>query len=332
MPSMTIEEQWRTLEGEIGDGTWRMLLARPQKGYALFTAIEAGSKRRSLLLRVPETLVPARRDWPACRGLEPVALRLDGHPHFGVVLGDARYTDVFSALAEDLARRITDAGSAQNAVRTLVGQLARWQNFLAVPVEGLGEGAQRGLWGELCFLSERLIPTLGAGAIMAWKGPEKGHQDFQLPRVAVEIKTTIAKQPQMVSISSERQLDDAHWSSLFLHVFILEVHQGGQHTLPAAVESIRQAFAFHEVERERFEVALLAAGYLDVHAHRYADRSYAIREASTFRVKDGFPRITEAGLPDGIGSVSYGLNLASCSPFLVNVTEMLAALTAPGPL
>jgi hypothetical protein len=56
------------------------------------------------------------------------------------------------------------------AVATLLGQLVRWQKFLAASVEGLSDEAQRGLWGELHCLRERLLPALGAAAVAGWKG------------------------------------------------------------------------------------------------------------------------------------------------------------------
>ena len=143
---MTIDEQWRALEAEAaGTDGWRMQLARPLKGHPLFVAVERS--RRVLLLRIPAEAIPPRHQWPACTGLEMLAVQLAGHTHLGVALREERFGDVFSALVEDLARRVEQEGSSPtHAVEVLIGQLARWQRFLAASTAGLSPEAQRGLW------------------------------------------------------------------------------------------------------------------------------------------------------------------------------------------
>lgn len=317
---MTIEAQWAALESEahgLTNDAWRLRLARPVGGHPLFAAVSSG--RRALLLRTAHTLIPARSDWPSCTGLEVVALTLDGHVYLGVVLKESRFADVFAALAEDLVRRIETAEpGAGAAIAVFLGQLRRWQRFLASSIEGLNAAAQRGLWGELHLLQTQLIPVLGPSAAVAgWKGPEGAHQDFQYAAAWVEVKTTLAKQPQSVRITSERQLDDSHGPELFLHVLALESQAAGPDTLPARVAALRNALASAPATRERFEDALLSVGYHDRDAPRYATTGYAVRRADTFRVAPGFPRIIESQLPVGVGDVAYALDLAACASFTV---------------
>lgn len=322
---MTIEDQWLALESELhGDG-WRMQLARPLKGHPLFVAIEGA--RRALLLRVPASTIPPRHLWPACTGLEVLAVQLAGHAHLGVALREPRFGDVFTALAEDLARRVEqERGEPIHVVAVFISQLTRWQRFLAASAVGLSAEAQRGLWGELHFLHTRLLPTLGGAAVAGWKGPEGAHQDFQFSGAWIEVKTTLAKQPQTVLIASERQLDDTLAPALFLHVLMLESQEGGLSTLPALVTQVRSALGAWPASREPFEEALLAAGYLDRHAPRYAGVGYAVRQTDDFRVGLGFPRIVEADLPAGVGDASYQLSLAACAGFITPASSLTATL------
>lgn len=328
---MTIDEQWLTLETEAagGDG-WRMQLARPLKGHPLFVAVDG--VRRALLLRVPPEVMPPRHQWPACTGLEVLAVQLGGHAHLGVVLREPRFGDVFSALAEDLARRVEqEAREPAQAVAVFIGQLTRWQRFLAATVAGLGAEAQRGLWGELHCLHTRLLPLVGGAAVNAWKGPDGAHQDFQFSNAWIEVKTTLSKQPQAVRITSERQLDDTHAPSLFLHVLMLEAQADGPITLPVLVAQVRAALVAWPAAREPFEDALLAARYLDLHAPRYAATGYAVRHEEDFQIGSGFPRIIEADLPTGVGDASYELSLAACAAYIAAPTALAAALAAPLP-
>lgn len=324
----TIDSQWRELEAEPPSAGWRLRLALPRKGFPLHVALEGTTQRRALLLRVPEEVIPPRKRWPACRGLLLFIETLNGQPHCGVVLKEARFADVFAALAEDLARRVAATATAAEAVATLLGQLARWQKFLAVTVEGLSDEAQRGLWGELHCLREWLLPAFGTAAVTGWKGGERAQQDFQFPTGALEVKTTTAKQPQAVRITSERQLDDAPWPALFLHVLVLEVREGGPATLPAMVEGLRAALTADAGGREQFEDALIASGYFDTNAPRYAGRGYAVRAAHWFRVLGTFPRIVEAGLCAGVGDVHYALSLAACEPFSIDPGKAIGMLAA----
>ena len=326
----TIEEQWRELEAEPGGVAWRLLLARPHKGYPLHVALDGRTRRRALLLRAPAESIPSRRQWPTCRGLVLFTETVNGQPHCGVALKEARFADVFAALAEDLARRVSETTKAEEAVRTLFGQLARWQKFLTSSGEGLGDEEERGLWGELHCLREWLLPAFErvGEALAGWKGGERAHQDFQFARGALEVKTTIAKQPQAVRIASECQLDEAPWPALFLHVLVLEVREGAPETLPAIVGNLRAAlFGAEPSTREAFEDGLLAAGYLDGHAPRYAGRGYTVRAAHWFRVRGRFPRLVEAALPPGVGDANYALSVAACMPFAIEPAQALAVLT-----
>jgi len=328
---MTIDAQWAELERETrdrADAGWRLRLARPVSGHPLFVGVHGG--RRYLLLRSARGAIPPRATWPDCAGLELLAVELEGYAYFGVALREGRFADVFAALAEDLARRIEE-GPATEAVDVFAGQLARWRRFLAASTEGLGEEAQRGLWGELHFLLSVLLPTLGGAAATGWKGPSAAHQDFQFPGAWIEVKTTLAKQPQAVRITSERQLDDTHAPALFLHVLMLEAVEGGASTLPALVAHVRTALDAWPAAREVIEDALLAAGCLDLHAPRYAATGYAVRRTDTFRVGPGFPRIVESALPPGVGDASYKLSLAACTGFSVPLPALVAALQSIPP-
>lgn len=269
--------------------------------------------------------MPTRRHWPRCKGLEPLTVAVGGSAHFGVALKEPRFADVFTALAEDLVRRVADADTPAKRISALLGGLARWQKFLAASLDGLSDEQQRGLWGELYFLREHLLPALGTSAVNGWKGGERSHQDFQFSTGAVEVKTTLAKQPQTVRITSERQLDAKRWAVLFLHVLALDVRETND-TLPAMVVSLRLALSEDAAALERFEEELLEYGYLDAHAPRYSGRGYVVRSAKFFRVGTKFPCLVEADLSAGIGDVNYALSVGACERFKVTSRAVVTAL------
>jgi hypothetical protein len=325
-----IEEKWLELEEEAGESneSWRLRLALPLADLCLFVAVHGG--KRYLLLRTRREEIPPRSGWPSCVGLELLAVKLEEYDYFGVVLRENRFRDVFAALAEDLAHRISSVPNDQS-VSIFVGQLARWQSFLAAATEGLGHEARRGLWGELHFLLEVLLPAIGGSATIGWKGPEKAHQDFQFPSAWIEVKTTLASQPQTVRINSERQLDNTRGPELYLHVIALDAVAGGEYTLPELVRRVRSLLVRWPYYREQFETSLIEAGYLDIHASRYGGLGYAVRCQRTFHVSKTFPRIVENDLRYGVGDISYRLSLASCESFGVPISKLIASITNKEP-
>jgi hypothetical protein len=330
-PAIGFSALWAELETSAAtDGArWWLIRCRATPGLSLLAAREPGAGRRALLLPLDGAEAPVRRQWPRLAALSPIFVDVDDTAHIGVILAEPRFADVFDSLAVDLARRVEEAADADGAVIALLGQLHRWQRFLTATAQGLDLAAQRGLWGELHFLGESLLPALGpSAAVAAWTGPQGAHQDFQAASAWVEVKTTLAKQPQAVRITSERQLDDTHSPALFLRVLSLESNEAGTGTLPARVAMLRATLAAAPGARENFEDALLAAGYLDRDAPRYASPGYAVRRADTYRVRTGFPRIVEAGLPVGVGAVAYDLSLAACTDFTISPEAFQIALTA----
>jgi len=333
---MTIEDLWLELEAEVAKGAtaaWLTRLALPQPCQCLLVALETVASRRALLLPMPGTAMPAKHEWPDCHGLEVFSVAFAGQPHFGVRLRDTACADVFTALAEDVAPRVAAAPDARSAATVFIGRLRRWQRFLSAGKRGLSPEQQRGLYGELHTLRTHLLPSQGtAESVNCWRAPEAAHQDFQFAAGSVEVKTTTAKQPQLVRIASERQLDDTGIPALFLHVVVLDERvidaaagDAGE-SLPRIVASMRKTLAGESGTLDRFDDCLLESGYLEADAPRYEARRFTVRSEHTFRVTQGFPRVTENLLLEGVGNVTYDLSLAACNRFSVPIAAMLTAI------
>lgn len=184
--------------------------------------------------------------------------------------------------------------------------------------DGLNPSEQRGLYGELRFLHDYLIPVLGPGsAVASWIGPRRKPQDFHIAGMAVEVKTSIGGQHQTIQISGEQQLDDTGLKALYLyHLSLREVRDGGS-TLPGLIDTVRENLQGDLEALVAFNELLFTAGYLDKHRELYCEVGYADRSIQTFRVTDGFPRIIERDLTSGVGDVRYSVTLAACAPFQV---------------
>lgn len=328
----TIERLWQEMEAE-GGSAWRMRHARKDAAHPLVVALEPQHGGRVLLVPVLGLVLPPRREWPECRGLEWLTVSLDAVSYWGVRLRDAMCADVFTALAQDLDARLALTTTTEQAAAELFGRLKLWQQFLKTWREGMSLEARRGLWGELHFLHARLLPAMGAAAaVIGWKAGTAAHQDFQFAHAAVEVKTTSAKQPQSVRITSERQLDETGVGELFLNVVVVDEREVGMaagvsgQSLSALVAAVRLELAGDPPTLALFNDLLFHRGWLDEHAPRYESHRLTLREELAFRVDSGFPRLVEVDLPDGVGDVNYALSLPACKVFQVETGVMLATL------
>jgi hypothetical protein len=212
------------------------------------------------------------------------------------------------------------------AAGELLSQLLQWQKFLDARSEGLSDEEQRGLYGEL-YVLRRLVQALQtARAASGWVGPSGAAQDFRFGReIAIEVKTSIGGEPQAVKINGERQLDDSTVERLYLVCLSIARKADAGETLPDLIGWLRESLQKHPIELENFERALLEFGYLNSHEARYRLHGFTLRNERHFRIEEGFPRITEADLPDAVGQVEYRVALAGCTPFAVQFEQIVEA-------
>jgi hypothetical protein len=331
---MTIEQLWEEMEVESrANVAWLTRFATSCAGLPLLVALEQATRARALLVPVTNTAIPPSRDLPECHGLEIISVMLDLQPYFGVRLRDVAYVDVFTVLAEDVAPRVAVARDTAEAVAGLLDRLRQWQHFLTAAREGMSVEVQRGLWGELHVLKEHILPVFGAkAAVCGWKASSASHQDFQFSTGAIEVKSTAAKQPQSIRITSERQLDETGVGSLFLHIVVLderEVEEGegceGK-SLPKTINEIRAIICNETNTLSAFNDRLTDRGWIDSFADRYAARRWTVRRELSYRVQNGFPRLVEANLPAGVGDVNFSLSMAACEPFVASTQDMVKEL------
>jgi hypothetical protein len=220
--------------------------------------------------------------------------------------------------------------SSGEAFLAFAGRIAEWQTFLkALPDAGLNEREQRGLFAELQFLSDFLIPACGPDkAVQAWAGPKALAKDFQFAQLAFEVKATTTKEPIRFRVSSEIQLEHADDYTLMVFAVVYERVLAGGKTLPAFVQTLRDELKPNPLVSLRFNELLLQVGYLDVHSDRY-DSQLKTRSQHFFQVRNDFPRITGFDLPAGVTDVRYSILLSECRRFELPAAEIAEILKEP---
>jgi hypothetical protein len=185
------------------------------------------------------------------------------------------------------------------------------------------------VWGELFILRTALQPRWGDAVLEAWTAADPDEKDFRQGSIAVEVKATQAGRPQSVRINGEHQLEPpAGDGSLLLVVVETDAHEGGTgETLPEAVESARSLFS--GTAALKIDDRLVQRGYRDADEPAYRSTHYAARSVRWHEVAPGFPRLTAADLPFGVGDVNYLVSVDACAHWSVEevrLTDLLGPL------
>lgn len=332
--SGSIGQSWIALKGERADeyGYVRIRLS-PDCPHALYAALHRPSDMPAIMLELGTASLPARLRFPDTVGLRVHAHQVSPGPHgrtrIIVELIRTIYRDIFEVLADDVCRQIPQSANESEAAECLVARLSRWQTFLRkYTPDGLTPEEQAGLFGELWFLGTWLFDAVGASnTVASWKGPEAAEQDFQARSVAVEVKVTRSAGHEKLSISNVRQLDATGLAHLLLLHLSFDVRQGQAQTLPWLIASIEDRLDKHDAASvDEFRAKLTSVGYLPSQADLYSDTSYALRHHSFYRVAEGFPRLLESDLPNGIGDVRYSIAVAALQAFSLADTSVAGLL------
>jgi hypothetical protein len=299
----------------------------PESIFDISLALKRPDNIKTVLFRINKQNIvnPANLLHGKGFSLNQTVLKDDNKDHatLELILEDRNYASIFISLVQDIISSCSVESTERKMVNALVRRLQMWQHFLEFfGSEGLSELQQRGLYGELKFLFDFLIPHIGiVAAVQSWKGPQKAQHDFQMSGIAIEIKSGYEKQPQKIKISSEQQLDDHGFHALYLHYISIKEVIGSGKTLPQIIEEIRlKTVEFPGILNE-FNNLLILAGYLDSHKEKYSHKGFVNRSEYTFKVRDGFPRIIESNLKAGVGNVEYSIDLSACFPYIIDNDE-----------
>jgi len=308
----------------------------PNSQYNLFLGYDTHKNQRLLLMKIKTENEPCSDNFPKSKGFTINKLHFphdsDEYLTIGLILLENQYLDIFTILVNDVVNHIIAEKNEKSAIHTFLLRLKIWQQFLdKCGNDGLSHAEQIGLYGELRFLNDYLIPMFGSEkAVFSWIGPDNGRQDFQIEGMAFEVKTSAGKTDEFIHISSEEQLNDQSLRALFLyHLFIREIRNSSE-TLPNLIDQIQEKIYDDITTAEKFETLLMKSGYLEDHRKKYADHAYSDRTINVYHVTGNFPRIIPEQLVEGVGNVSYTLNLSACNPFRISENDFKSKIGSGG--
>ena len=308
LPIPTSAGQLEANEVELGSGVW---VARDH------------SDRQHLLVRVPEDVT---LDDTGTHGLG-VAVARHGIPNEV----DAAYIDLvclepavaatFAAVAADIATEAVQAGPDARRTR-VISALNKWRWFWGVDPTRLSASDAIGLFGELWFLIR--WAGVSADSVQAWDASNGARHDFQWLTQSVEIKTTSRAGPVVHTVQHLEQLDDAETGDLYLVSLRVARDALAANTLHSLVAVAIAELNSQPVARAELLTKLGQRGYTPVGRDQSA-LPYRIVEETLYKVAGDFPRLTRDsfpdGLPSGITSVSYQLDMSACNDWQVGTSS-----------
>jgi hypothetical protein len=300
--------------------------ADPQHPFDFFWGCDF--EGRCLLLFEYGTGFDSRDKRPELSGIDTIDIAVDtvSRRRLLLLLKDNQDRELFYRFCLDLLESTRACTSEEAALHVIIRRTWRWHQLLRSGGSGkLGLEAQKGLIGELLFLRDLLLRRFSASAALAfWQGPSGAPKDFAVGGIAIEVKARRGSDRPYVRISSEFQLDSDHTDELFLYVSELEQGPADHEdafTLKELVQSIQsQILATDPGAIELFEIRLMGAGYLE--EDDYSDTFWISSGVAVYHVGDGFPRITRAGLPEGVESVEYKVDLVACRSFEIELDRL----------
>jgi len=277
------------------------------------------SNRQHLLVRVPDGVT---LDLAGTHGLSASVAR-HRIPHhtdatfIDLVCLDPAVAATFAAVAADIAgetvRADPDARRSQ-----VISALNEWRWFWGMDPARLSSTEAVGLFGELWFL----IRWAGVSpeSVHAWDASDGARHDFQWPIRSVEVKATSRAGAVVHTIQHLEQLDNAETGALYLYSLRVARDALAANTLNSLVELATVALRDEPEARAQLVTKVGKRGYTTAGRDQSAV-PYRVIDESLYSVTDGFPRLTRSsfpgGLPDGVTSVSYQLDMNACTKWRI---------------
>ncbi len=219
-----------------------------------------------------------------------------------------------------------------------------------IDAEPLSRAAAVGLVAELKFMKEcrkRSLGTSWAALMRVWKGPLGAAQDFDFGQVRVEVKSSAAKNPTKIRISSLQQLDFAGGVLFLAFRGFPELDEGDSLEQSAGEKIVRLCDLIEEIKEDMKSERHATAEYEDrlrMLGIRSDARSLQPQAKTQFRVMGDwtyyavsggvlnrvreFPRLTseKLRLPEGIEELSYSILKGSISAFEIGEDEFWSGI------
>lgn len=241
-----------------------------------------------------------------------------------ISLLDSALIDIFYDFCLDLIATTTAQSSRREGLISLINRCWRWHSLLVRQRSSvLSETQQQGLYAELAFMIDYLLPRYGiAQSLQLWHGPFGANHDFSSDQLDIEIKSSKSTGTPRIKISSEFQLERAISKPLFMVFYTLSSDNHLGESIRTLAEKISNIIAKESpASYGLFQTLLDSVGFS--WAHDYEDFLWSIHSVNIYEITDDFPAILRANLANAIHNVSYELRPSELDSFVVAFNQFL---------
>ena len=241
-----------------------------------------------------------------------------GHDFWTYIsLTDEEAKSTFYALCEDIVDNIAPLTDQKEAFQHVLDRVRIWKRMFAAKGGLLSETSIQGLFGELYFIDEYLIPKFGKEkAIRAWGGPLGMSKDFSVGLEWYEVKCASATEDSVQISSHEQLLSDNPGHLVVAKVEKMpEAFNNGISTINALFEKIKLTLDDSPELFDDFMEKINKVGYIPDDAY---DRfKYKTIGMNFYKVDEQFPRLTSpSSFGNAISAISYRILINALIPYM----------------
>lgn len=316
---------WKEIEIEKGNSNGiKYRLFSPESDALIYLGILGGNSQKCLLIPHVEINQETLSNFPKFEHINITFVEFTQPlttSAICVILETDTLIDLFSFLCEDLIERIE--AKPNEYLKILGERLILWKKlFEAQSPTGLSLEDQRGLWGEIRFISDLLEKGMAAqDAINSWKGPKGMPKDFSTQLSDIEIKTSIQSNHPKITINGAEQLTKNQDKNLFLVCYQIQESQLGT-SLLEIINNLQSSLEGTPTALLEFNETLFLTGFFNCALEEYNIPKYSLKETKFFNVIEGFPRLSIDTVPEGIGDLRYTITLSSLSNFRTTLNDI----------
>lgn len=229
-------------------------------------------------------------------------LRTDKSERNYLILSSS-FSDGWFEFASICAEFIEPGENGQNRMNIMADPVAWWKKWKELLGNRNSEISVYGVIAEMSVLKLNYEKDTSS----RWTSPYGGSHDIESCCESIEVKSTIKRYDNVVTIAGQHQLKQEKNSMLWLYFCRMEESLEGVSIDDMVISLVEAGYEEHRIQEE-----LIQMGFDPGASSR--KRKYKILEIRKYRIDDSFPQITadsfrDGKIPDSIIRVEYSVCL-----------------------